>query len=120
MADVNAGMGQMPGGQQPNIKVEDAKAKFETYVNAVSANITTNEVTLQLGVTKPAQQNDNSVTVSIVGDVYMTHQTAYSMVNLLQNALKSYEERVKQVQQQPQQAAQAPVGQNIPNEGMAQ
>lgn len=113
MADQNPQM-QDPamGGQQANIKVEEAADMFNTYVNAVSANITTNEVTLQLGVTKPGTGGNSPVTVNIVGNLYMTHQTAVSMVNLLQNALKSYEERVRQ--------AQNAQGQNIPNEGAAQ
>ncbi|KKP38210.1 MAG: hypothetical protein UR28_C0020G0019 [Candidatus Peregrinibacteria bacterium GW2011_GWF2_33_10] len=113
MADQSANPIQdgVAGTQQPNIKVEEAKDMFDKYINAVSANITTNEVTLQLGVTKAGSGGQNPVTVSIVGNLYMTHQTAYSMIGLLQNALKTYQDKVSQMQNQQQ------AGQAIPNEG---
>ncbi|OGJ52241.1 hypothetical protein A2335_01160 [Candidatus Peregrinibacteria bacterium RIFOXYB2_FULL_32_7] len=94
MADAQAN----PMGSQQNIKVEEGQNMVDLYVNAVSANITTNEVTLQLGVTKPGGGAGQPVVVKLLGNLYLSHATAISTVNLLQNALKAYEEKVKQAQ----------------------
>lgn len=109
MADQNNNAAQ--GGGQPNINVIEGKDKFEEYTNAVSAEVTGNEVKVSFGRTK-SNPNGQGVSVVLVGDLYMTHATADSMVQLLTNALNSYKERVKQSQQG---SVQAPVAE-MPNE----
>ncbi len=92
------------GMQQPNINVQEDKNMARLYGNAFSAQVTGNDVILDIGTTEPGQ---NPVTVSVVGRLYLTHQTTISLVNLLQGAMQNYQQRLQQAQQQNVQAAAA-------------
>ncbi len=101
MADPQAAQGAQ--GQQGKVKVvvsEEAQAGI--YTNAVSVNVSGNEVVLDFGYLVPGGKEK---VVKVLQRVNMTHMTAESFLKVFQNAVLDFRNKAKDAQQQQPPAA---------------
>lgn len=68
-----------------------------TYSNAVSVNVNSNEVILDMGYLIPAS---SPRTIRIVSRINMNHRTAESFMRILQDALLDFRNKQKQKKEQ--------------------
>ena len=85
---------QQNKGQQQTVQVKiEPTAEQGIYSNAVSVHVNHNEVILDFGYILP---NQNPMTIKLVNRVNMTHQTAESLMSVLQNAMLDWRNRQKE------------------------
>jgi hypothetical protein len=84
------------GQQTVQVKVDPASEQG-IYSNAVSVHVNHNEVILDFGYIIP---NQNPMTIKLVNRVNMTHQTAESLMSVLQNAMLDWRNRQKEAKKQ--------------------
>ncbi|MBU1018720.1 MAG: DUF3467 domain-containing protein [Patescibacteria group bacterium] len=81
-------------GAQKKIKVVVAEgAQTGIYSNAVSVNVTPNEVIVDFGYLMPGAQEP---TVKVVNRVNLSHRTAESFMKVFQNAMLDFMNKSKQ------------------------
>jgi len=101
MADQNPGNAN-PAGAQGNQGIDPKSIQISvpenqqtgTYANAVSVNVTANEVMLDFGYLIPSQ-NQQPV-IKVVSRVNMNHRVAESFMQIFQNAMLDYRNKVKE------------------------
>lgn len=107
MADQDNQQGAQPAqqkaqqqAQQQSIQVKvDPASEQGVYSNAVSVHVNHNEVILDFGYIIP---NQNPMTIKLVNRVNLTHQTAESLMSVLQNAMLDWRNRQKEASQKDQ------------------
>ncbi|HAU39526.1 MAG: hypothetical protein UV80_C0011G0001 [Candidatus Peregrinibacteria bacterium GW2011_GWF2_43_17] len=83
-----------PQPQQGKVKVVlSEQAQAGIYSNAVSVNVSSNEVVLDFGYLMPAGQER---VVKVLQRVNMTHKTAESFLKVFQNAVLDFRNKQKE------------------------
>ena len=83
----------MPPKKKREINIQlDKDQQAGVYANAVSVNVNSNEVVVDMGYLVP---NVKPTTIKVVSRVNLNHRTAESFVSILQNALLDYRNKDK-------------------------